>query len=74
MDSVHSRISLEHQRLQDSFILDSFRREDSLDKILQLEQLRMKTFRASSYLRRNSIELQIPLKSIHASSEVGLGV
>ena len=34
----------------------------------------METFRASSYLRRNSIELQIPWKSIHACSEVGLGV
>ena len=35
VDTIHPRIGLEHQRLQDSLILDSFRWKDSLDQILK---------------------------------------
>ena len=70
VDPVHSRIGLEHQRLQDSLILDRFRWKDSLDQILTKIDMRNDTLdgrRAifymwdvvAFYLRRYSIQLQI---------------
>ena len=70
MDAIHPGIGLEHQRLQDSLILDSFRWKDSLDQILTKIDMRNDTLdgcRAifymwdvvAFYLRRYSIQLQI---------------